>query len=131
MTQTRLLAVDDNGNPAPLKRTGAQLNMFQRKSKAKNNSSVTANVAGMVANSAKTLMGYSVGETASSAGAVEIGIVDGASAAGNPRLATIDVAASGSETRWFGPNGVDVTNNNLSIDHVQGEANVTLYYSDS
>jgi hypothetical protein len=71
------------------------------------------------------LIGYMVEEAAAVAAAAEIRLRHGGVA--GDLLFPIILAADGVKTQWLGSNGV-ATPNGVSIDHVAGTVNVTLFY---
>ena len=79
--------------------------------------------AGVAATANMRLMGYSIKETA---GAVAtMSLLHGASAAGTA-LAHENFAAAGSETRWFGPQGIPCASG-VWIERLTGSTAVVLY----
>ena len=89
---------------------------------------VTANSDAVVAAATGLrLMGFSCRE--SNGGAVATFTIQHSAtgAAGNIVVA-VELLANSSLTQWFGPQGIDVATNGLSINHIAGEFDVTLYY---
>lgn len=74
------------------------------------------------------LMGYSIHESAGSPGAYEVSIVDGATGSGGTSMAHIEGGASTSTEQWYGPDGIAVYSQSISIDHISGTVDVTVYY---
>lgn len=92
--------------------------------------SVTGNVDALVAarGGQLALMGFTCRESASSPGAAAFNIVDGATGAGGAQVVPVELAAnSSSERAWFGPDGIKM-GDGISIDHVAGEFEVTVFY---
>lgn len=92
------------------------------------NATVTADVdAAVAADKGLVLMGYSLTENAASAAAATVYVVNGATGAATTKVAYIELAANGSETRWFGEAGIYCPLG-LSIDSVAGSVSAILYY---
>jgi hypothetical protein len=81
----------------------------------------------VAASSGLRLMGYSIRESAGSEAVATCRIMRGATAAGGTVLVNIELAASTSETVWFGPHGLEAETG-LSIDRIAGTFDITLYY---
>lgn len=92
------------------------------------NAGVTADVdAAVAAGPGLRLMGLAWREVAGSAAVATFTVVNGAVAATGTLLIPVEVAANGSGYAWFGPHGLAATGG-LSIDHVAGAVDVTLFY---
>jgi hypothetical protein len=71
------------------------------------------------------LMGYSVMESATSAAVATLALRQGTTATGAP-LAFIELAANGSSTVWFGPQGIQYSGG-LFLDRIAGECTVVVW----
>jgi len=90
------------------------------------NAGIIADVdAAVAAATGLRLMGYSARETAAAAATFEI--VNGATGAAGTTLVSVNLAASTSETIWFGDAGLDAESG-LSIDDGTGTYDIALYY---
>lgn len=74
------------------------------------------------------LMGYSCRESDAVAGTATFRILHGATVAAGTELVAVELAADKSEVKWFGPRGIACPNG-LTIDHILGTVDVTLYYA--
>jgi hypothetical protein len=93
------------------------------------NSGISANVdAAVAAATGLRLMGYSCREIAGSAAVASFTIQHSATGAAGTQLVAVELAANGSETKWFGPQGLDCAASGLSINRVAGTLDVTLFY---
>lgn len=93
------------------------------------NTGVTADVdAAVAAATGLRLMGYSVRESAGTAAAAALSIKHGATGAGGTYVARINLAADESERMWFGPDGIDVAANGISIDWEAGTIDVDIWH---
>jgi hypothetical protein len=68
------------------------------------------------------LMGFSAW------GALICRIVDGATGAGGSNLVFVDLGATETDTRWFGPNGISARDG-LSIDWTSGAGFINLHWA--
>ena len=92
------------------------------------NSAITADIdAAVAAATGLRLMGYSAAENAGSPAIAEFEIVNGATGNAGTKLVHIHLAASASETVWFGDSGLDASDG-ISINDVTGTFNIHLYY---
>jgi len=92
------------------------------------NAAVSADVnAAVAAATGLRLMGYSAAENAGSPAIAEFEIVNGATGDAGTKLVHIHLAASASETVWFGDSGLDASDG-ISINDVTGTFNIHLYY---
>ena len=92
------------------------------------NAAVTADVdAAIAAATGLRLMGYAIRENAGSAAVATVRIVHGAVAATGDAVIPIELAANGSETKWFGDTGIAFPNG-ISIEHIAGSVECTLFY---
>lgn len=104
---------------------------MSRRSKYTTQTGVTADVDAMVSRSGGflTLMGYSAHDADPSGGAAtDFRIVDGATGSGGTAVAFVEMASNGSETQWFGPDGIEIESGNISIDAGAGTSDVTIYH---
>lgn len=76
-----------------------------------------------IASAETTLMGWSIRESAGTPAVAAVNIEDGA---GNV-IAAIELAANGSSTEWFGPDGVRARGG-LAVDRQSGETEGAVYY---
>jgi hypothetical protein len=83
----------------------------------------TGDEAGVAATPNMRLMGWSIKETA--AAVATMSILHGASSAGTA-LAHLNFAASGSDTQWFGPQGIPCPNG-VWLERLTGNTAVVLY----
>ena len=92
------------------------------------NAAIGADVNAAVAAAAGLrLMGFSAKESAGTPAAATFRIFHGATVAGGTAVINQNFAASGSNTAWFGPDGINVPNG-LSIDWITGQVDVELFY---
>lgn len=92
------------------------------------NAAVVADVDAAVAASAGLrLLGAAWRESAGSPAVASFDIVHGATGAGGTMLVPVELAASGSASAWFGPNGVACPNG-LSINWIAGAVDIVLFY---
>lgn len=84
--------------------------------------SASGDEAGVAAAHGLRLMGYSVRETA--AGAATLNLEHG-TANSSPVLAAINLAASASETKWFGPQGLPCSSG-IWVERLTGSTQVNL-----
>lgn len=90
--------------------------------------SLTADVEPAVAaHPSLRLMGFLATESAGSAAVMFFRVLNGATVTGGARVANMQLAADGSDSRWFGPDGVPCPAG-ITLDHVAGAAEVVLYY---
>lgn len=73
--------------------------------------------------SSKVLMGWSVKEDSA---AVATLVLRHGTSTSDPIIAVINLAASASETRWLGPNGVNCPNG-IFVDRLTGTTTVVIY----
>ncbi len=73
------------------------------------------------------LLGYSCREVAGTPAAAAFNIIHGATVAGGVKTVVVELAANGSETVWFGPDGIAV-DSGISIDIVAGAVDVEIFY---
>lgn len=91
------------------------------------NDAVAADVAlAIPAASGRRLLGYVAEETAAVAAAAEVRLRSGGVA--GPLLAIVKLAADGTASAWWGPNGIAV-DDGVSIDLVAGTVSINLFYS--
>lgn len=83
----------------------------------------TGDEAGVAANTNLRLMGYSIKETA--AGVATLSLLNGASSAGTA-VVHLNLAAAGSDTKWFGPQGIPCPLG-VWIERLTGTTAVILY----
>ena len=74
------------------------------------------------------LMGYSCRESAGTPAVASFNIKHAATGAAGDQVVAVELAANGAETKWFGPQGIDVATSGLSIEDVAGTYDVTLYH---
>lgn len=92
------------------------------------NSAVAANVdAAVAAATGLRFVGYSVRESDGTPAVATATIVKGTTGAGGTVLAIIELAANGFDTKWFGPEGLDVATGGISINHLAGTLDVMIY----
>lgn len=92
------------------------------------NAAVIADVdAAVAAQAGLRLMGYSAKESAVVPASATFGVVHGATGAGGVVVIHQNFAASGSNSAWFGPDGIACPNG-ISIDWLTGRVDVTLFY---
>jgi hypothetical protein len=94
------------------------------------NAGITADVEPAVAavsGKRLVLVGYSCRESAGSPAVAALNIVNGAAVSGGDAIIPIELAANGSEMKWFGPEGI-ATPDGLSIEVVAGTVDITLFY---
>ena len=85
----------------------------------------TADAQGVAAASGLRLMGYSVRESAGSPDVATLNLRHG-SADTDPIVALINLAASGSDSQWFGPQGLPVEGG-VFVDRLTGNSTITLH----
>jgi len=74
-------------------------------------------------------MGYSIHETGGSGGsAYEVAIVDGATASGGTEVAHVESTAKTAKSEWYGPDGVAMKSQAISVDVISGDVDVTVYF---
>lgn len=71
------------------------------------------------------LMGYSVKENAGSPDVATL-VVRNGTTSGDTAIVNINLAASGSDTQWYGPQGVPV-DAGVFIDRLTGESTIVVY----
>lgn len=76
------------------------------------------------------LVGYACREVAGSPAVASFNIVNGATVSGGTALIPVELAANGSECKWFGPEGIRF-NSGISIEVVAGTVDVTLFYKET
>jgi hypothetical protein len=92
------------------------------------NAAVGANVdAAVAATPGLRLMGYSAKESAGTPAAATFSIVHGATGAAGTSVVHQNFAASGSNSEWFGPDGIACPNG-ISIDWLTGAVDVNIFY---
>jgi hypothetical protein len=112
-------------NPLPISQVGSTVSQAPGAS-IDARAGVAADVPlALPADAARRLLGYMVEEAAAVAAAAEIRLRHGGVA--GDLLFPVILAADGVEAQWLGSNGV-TTPNGVSIDHVAGTVNVTLFY---
>ena len=93
------------------------------------NNAVTADVdAAVAATTGLRLMGFSCRESDGTPAAAAFNVQHSATGAAGTQLIAVELAANASATKWFGPQGLDCAANGLSINHVAGTFDVTLFY---
>lgn len=92
------------------------------------NTAVTADIDSAV-NSTQglRLMGFSCRESAGTPAVASFNIVNGSPASSGDQVILVELAANGSESKWFGPEGIDFQSA-ISINHLSGEFDVTIFY---
>lgn len=73
------------------------------------------------------LVGFACRESAATAAVAAFNIVRGATVAGGTVLVPVELAANGSMSDWFGPEGIDASTG-LSIDWIAGTVDIVLFY---
>jgi len=92
------------------------------------NAAVTANVdAAVAAQAGLRLMGFSAKESAGIPAAATFTLVHGATVGGGTNVAYQNLALSGSNTEWFGPDGIACPDG-ISIDWLTGQVDVCIFY---
>lgn len=92
------------------------------------NAGLTADAdAAVAAATGLRLMGFAARESAGSPAVATFQIVHGATGASGDAIVPVELAANGSTFQWFGPQGIAVADG-ISIDHVAGTVDVTLFY---
>ena len=91
------------------------------------NAAITADVdAAVAAQAGLRLVGFSTKESAGTPAAATAVIVHGATGAAGTAVSYINLAASGSETKWLG-DGIDCSSG-ISINWLKGRLDVALFY---
>lgn len=85
-----------------------------------------ADVQGLAAVANLRLMGFSITEAAATAAAAEVSLRHG-TAATDPEIIGVNLAADGSVRDFFGPDGIAVPNG-VFVDMVAGTAKLTLFW---
>lgn len=92
------------------------------------NTGITAVVDAAVAAAAGLrLVGFAARESAATAAAATFILVHGATAAGGTSVAPVELAANGSTSEWFGPDGIACPDG-ISIAGVAGTVDVNIFY---
>lgn len=92
------------------------------------NAALTADAdAAVAAHAGLRLLGWIARESAGSPAVATARIVEGATASGGTAFLPIELAANESKSAWYGPDGIAVPDG-LSIDHIAGTLDVTLFY---
>lgn len=92
------------------------------------NSAIVADVdAAVPAAAGLRLVGFACRESAAAAAAATFIIVHGATGAAGTPIVPVELAANGSYSAWFGPEGI-ATANGISIDWIAGTVDVHLFH---
>lgn len=75
----------------------------------------------------RRLLGWSIRESAGSPAVATVSIVLGEAVSGGTPIGHVELAANGSETKWFGPQGIDVRDG-VSLD-IAGGVDVVLWWT--
>jgi hypothetical protein len=93
------------------------------------NNSASADVdAAVAAATGLRLMGFSCRESAGSAAVAAFNIKHSATGGAGTQIVSVELAANGSLTQWFGPQGIDVATSGLSLERAAGTFDCTLFY---
>lgn len=93
------------------------------------NAGLTADAdAAVAAATGLRLMGFAARESDGTPAVATFRVVHGATGAGGDAVIPVELAASGSTFQWFGPQGVAFASG-ISIDHIAGTVDVTLFYT--
>jgi hypothetical protein len=96
--------------------------------KADVNAAVAADVEpAIAAATGLRLVGYSCRESDGTPAVAAFNIIHGATVSGGDALIPVELAANGSDLKWFGPEGIAFPNG-ISIEHLAGTFDVTLFY---
>lgn len=109
--------IDDSGRIVTAPRTGSSLTAV---------AATAADVQGLAAAANLRLTGFSITEAAGVAAAAEVSLRHG-TAATDPEIIGVNLAADGSVRDFFGPDGIAVPNG-VFVDMVAGTAKLTLFW---
>lgn len=88
---------------------------------------VRVTATGAAADSDTRLYGWSIAENAGSPAVATVSIYRGAAATAANKIATIELAANGSDSEWFGPQGI-YCRDGIFVEVVAGSVEVMVYY---
>lgn len=109
--------IDDQGRMVGAPAAGSSLTAV---------AATAADVQGLAAAANLRLMGFSITEAAGTAAAAEVSLRHG-TAATDPEIIGVNLAADGSVRDFFGPDGIAVPNG-VFVDVVAGTAKLTLFW---
>ena len=94
------------------------------------NAGITADVdAAVAAARGLKLLGFNARESDGTPAVATAYICDTDDASDGPAVIKVELAANESKTVWFGHPGIDFSNG-ISIDHIAGTLDITLFYAD-
>lgn len=92
------------------------------------NAAVTADVdAAVAAATGLRLLGFACRESDGTPAVATFEIVHGADGSADDAVIPVELAANESKVQWFGPEGLEFPNG-ISIDHISGTFDCTLFY---
>lgn len=119
----RIVTAPTSGNIGAVDVSGAAINVASSLTAV---AATAVDVQGLAALANRRLTGFSITEAAATAAASEISLRHG-TAATDPEIIGVNLAADGSVRDFFGPDGVAVPNG-VFVDMVTGTAKLTLFW---